>query len=925
MTRARRPRGVVEDGRGVVVACLDWGCDFALQAFRHKDGRTRLLSLWDQRDSISADNRYGYGTVHDRSEIDAALRTSDPYGVLGYNPADADPRSNGAHGTHVLDIAAGNGRGESPVGVAPRADLVFVHLSTKGMKPEANLGDSVRLLEAIDHVRRVAGTRPYVINMSVGRHGGPHDGSTLIELAMDQMLGNARSCMIVQSAGNYFFKSTHAAGNVSTGGIKTLSFHTDPADLTPNEVEVWYSGDDAFAVRLQSEEGIDSGWLGLGEEGTLQFQGKTIGRIYHRHRDPNNHDNHIDIFIYATAPAGHWRLSLRGDAVAHGRFHAWIERDDACSTCQSKFTKGVSATYTIGTLASSRLPLVVGAYDARIGHQPVAPFSSAGPTRDSRLKPDFVAPGVAIPAARSTPMSGNGVVRKSGTSMAAPHVTGTVALCLQAARGSVDANLLRNAILDSVSRIKSAQPTSRTGAGVLNIAASVARCRLVAAPSEATTGVCTKKEKALAHTMPKIGFEFDINCSASLTDVRKPSQDLDEYLKHHVYPLETEKKISTHKENTHGFVLKHDGNRIEISTAPFPILGGKPKMQAVMHEVIKLALDLERRAAQEKTKGRKVLWFRPPYFKSKIKSIAVLNLKGKTPYYARNARLAASPQATFELPLAKVDKLVSMIKVSEARRFPGKAWSGPKWDKLSDRSDALYLAKRRVNRDRNRHIRRATKLKDGTVVTAANFSPTLQGLMILMVSYLISGTLKYSRRDKQPFAKAYLPLNVKVPLRFLFNDLTSAEKQVFQDLYIAPPGKPKFLNFWRLADRRATVNSGDRMLFPARTRDKQREFFRPPPTWKQFVEFTMQNRALCRNFVEPGVTPKAREALGTEQLFAPLSRILPYQNGSRRVIVEMRRLGFNWVFLKPSQSRGGADANWESMTDALFDMAASLQ
>jgi serine protease AprX len=57
-------------------------------------------------------------------------------------------------------------------------------------------------------------------------------------------------------------------------------------------------------------------------------------------------------------------------------------------------------------------------------------FSSRGPTLDGRIKPDVVAPGVTITAARAGTTTG--YITYSGTSMATPFVSGTVVLALEA-------------------------------------------------------------------------------------------------------------------------------------------------------------------------------------------------------------------------------------------------------------------------------------------------------------------------------------------------------------------------------------------------------------------------------------------------------------------------------------------------------------
>src|SRR5215510_2347351 len=167
-------------GRGVVIGVVDWGCDFTHPNLRRDDGRTRLLALWDQRPRRHrAPQPYGYGVVDDARTINRALDSVDPFVALGYDPVDADADGSGTHGTHVIDIAAGVPR-VGPGGVAPGADLVFVHMAPHQRGPQS-IGSSVSLLEAIDFIARTAGDRPWVINLSMGAHAGPHDGSTLVE------------------------------------------------------------------------------------------------------------------------------------------------------------------------------------------------------------------------------------------------------------------------------------------------------------------------------------------------------------------------------------------------------------------------------------------------------------------------------------------------------------------------------------------------------------------------------------------------------------------------------------------------------------------------------------------------------------------------------------------------------------------------
>lgn len=475
---ARRPSSAGPRGRGVVIGVLDWGLDVVRDAFRTPTGRTRVAALWDQRSHPARpqSNVYGYGIIHARQAIDASLRSRDPYAELGYHPADADPQRSGAHGTAVMDLAAGNGQSGGPSGVAPDAELVFVHLSGRGTGGVANLGDSIGILEGLDFIRRVAAGRPTAVSMSVGRHGGPHDGSTLVEMAIDAFLTSAPGVTLAQSAGNYGIKQTHASGITSPGTTSRLRLLIDVLDPTLNEVEIWHDTSPC-AVRLDAPDGTSSGWVPLGAAVDVRRAGQLIGRVYHRAADPQNHSNHVDAFIYPGAPGGEWTVWLRDDRRQGPprRFHAWVERDDACAQCQSRFRmEDADPAGTLGTLATGRNAVVCGAFDVRDG-APGA-FSSLGPTRDGRVKPDVGAPGVGVLCLRSQPR-GNGAfapfVRKSGTSMAAPQIAGTAALLLEVTAGRMSNDEVRDVLISTADPAGGADPDGRLGAGYLNIGRTI--------------------------------------------------------------------------------------------------------------------------------------------------------------------------------------------------------------------------------------------------------------------------------------------------------------------------------------------------------------------------------------------------------------------------------------------------------------------
>lgn len=447
-------------GRGVVVAIIDFGFDFTLHDFRDSNGQTRIAFLWDQsltpQSGETSPAPFGYGVEYDRAAIDADLGSGSPFSLVRHAPGA------GSHGTHVAGIAAGNGRSGDPTfppgqyaGVATEATLVVVQPQTK--PSDATFTDSVQVAEAIEYCFRKADDlgMPCVVNISLGQNGGSHDGESIVERAIDAYLGS-QGRAIVLAAGNEHIWRGHSSGVVSTGLITTLGWHVGgglplpgggalppgAGDFSPNEMEIWFSPRDQFRARVVSPSGETTPWVEPGDSNLEVMQNGDEVFLSSERITVLNGDSQI--YLEVSPPSqnvplqsGTWLVEIEGVDVRDGSFDAWIERDARRATnsfADQSFFVGADfdGRMTLGTPATARRGIAVANYD----HVTDAPAdsSSRGRTRDGREKPEVAAPGTNILSSNSL-HSQTGQpprIEKSGTSMAAPHVTGVAAQLLEA-------------------------------------------------------------------------------------------------------------------------------------------------------------------------------------------------------------------------------------------------------------------------------------------------------------------------------------------------------------------------------------------------------------------------------------------------------------------------------------------------------------
>ena len=469
-------------GAGVIVGVVDSGCDYSHPCFRNADGTSRILFIWDQGLVPGAGEAnptgFTYGVEYSNAQINAALATANPFAQVRHR--DNDPNR---HGTHVTGIAAGNGRAAGPtqpagrfIGVAPEADIVIVANASNGAE---GLGTSANTLDAVNYIfqRAQALSRACVVNMSLGDNLGPHDGTSLVERGLDNLLGGPGRAF-VKSAGNAASGRIHAQGNVATGTTVDLRFNEPAGDTSPNQIDLWYEGADSFSVSVVDPAGNTAGPVAIGSAATINLPGGNSVRIDHRNNDPLNGDKRIFMtFQRGTAAQilpGNWTIRLGGtSSPSGGRFDAWIQRGTVVPTFLAPHE---SNARTISTPGSALEVITAANYITRgAGVGSLASSSSRGPTRDGRAAPTIAAPGSEILsalghfAAGADPYHGLG-----GTSMAAPHIAGTIALMFQK-NGTRTQEQIR-ACLQSTARSDASTgpvPNTAWGAGKLDANAAV--------------------------------------------------------------------------------------------------------------------------------------------------------------------------------------------------------------------------------------------------------------------------------------------------------------------------------------------------------------------------------------------------------------------------------------------------------------------
>ena len=401
-------------GNGVLVGFVDSGIDLTHPDFQDSNGNSRVLFLWDQTRDEDPPDGYLFGTEYNNEQINEALRAGKTLS-----------KDDSGHGTAAAGIACGNGNASKGRyrGIAPDTELIVVKMrKNKGLYPR-----TTELISGIDYCIRKAlkFNRPLVLNISFGNNYGSHTGNSLSELYLNRVSLLGRISIIA------------ASGNEGASPIHTLGFldQTVNVDFSISErqtslnMQLWKDYADDVRIRLRAPYGTE--YTLSDKFGTnMEVLDQTQIAFYNSAPSPFQRlqEYYFEFFPIADSfylTSGVWSLIIEPISIKNGTFEMWLPAASSLNGATRFLSPDPYNTLTVPSSANS--VITVGAYDAKTNTP--ADFSGRGAASMPNLltKPDLVAPGVSV----IVPSFPGGYQTVSGTSFAAPFVTGSAALLME--------------------------------------------------------------------------------------------------------------------------------------------------------------------------------------------------------------------------------------------------------------------------------------------------------------------------------------------------------------------------------------------------------------------------------------------------------------------------------------------------------------
>lgn len=414
-------RGLFLSGQGCLVGVPDSGIDYKNGAFLDGQGRSRILYLWDQTRRVDAakgqapPEGFFHGVEFTKEQLDQSIASGEE---LTFDRS--------GHGTGVTAIAAGS------EGVAPQAGLLIVKLGSGS--GAAGSSRTTELMRAVAWMLRKAQLleMPLALNISYGSTYGSHDGTSLLETFLNNAAESYKT-VICAGSGNEGAAAGHT--QVLLDGEKRVECSIADYQRACN-ISLWKNYADSFRLEILAPGGGRLE-IPLDRSGKRSFalEGTTI-LFYGGEPAPYTkvQEYYFDFLGNPSITAGIWTFVLTPVRILQGTVSFYLPSSEAVNKGTNFFRPTAAVTMTVP--ATAQKVITVGAYNPQ--YQEYADFSGRGyPFEEDtaegkfyyeqQMKPDLCAPGTGI----LVPDGRGGYAVVSGTSFAAPYVTGSSALLME--------------------------------------------------------------------------------------------------------------------------------------------------------------------------------------------------------------------------------------------------------------------------------------------------------------------------------------------------------------------------------------------------------------------------------------------------------------------------------------------------------------
>jgi len=528
-------------GAGVLLGFVDSGIDLGHADFRKlaPNGQTRLVGYWVRTHySFPHAPPQGFNFPTGSSVFGSEWTTQD----INNGLVDTWAADSLGHGTAIAGIAAGNGQGFVPClvgeyqGLAPEADLCVVKATTND-NPLGSHVLSTRVIDGVEYIFKKADElgKPAVVNLSLGTHKGPHNGRSELDYAINKLIENyGPGKVVVAAAGNDANTGVHATANLHPGpplevALVISNYVVQPPANAGNQVfiEGWYDSRDSITVAVLTPGDTLIGPVTIvGSAGPVSTPDGRVTICHGNICGPPNWEGGLTTWApdeyfyirledtYGAISPGTWRIAIGTRSIGGSGVVDLYLPEVTMPTLVRFDDVWADPARTIASPASADSVISVGGYSTRqcwttTNGQNVCKgyssqlgdilfASSRGPRRGhaNEMKPDVTAPGGAVVASRSAssfgPSSGQDTteivyggqyVAQAGTSLAAPHVAGAVALMLGQGYTNPDSIGKNSSVLRIANRLRAAAradgftgsvPNNTWGSGKLDVRAALA-------------------------------------------------------------------------------------------------------------------------------------------------------------------------------------------------------------------------------------------------------------------------------------------------------------------------------------------------------------------------------------------------------------------------------------------------------------------